>query len=101
MGGAPRNVPPPRRTASADSQAAPAPDSVALASERLAGEGWRTWLVTANDYFSPDVNLAGGVSAVNFDDSIQWWQAVIRQFREQVIDPGYGETTPAAPSASK
>jgi len=36
-----------------------------------------------------DVNLLGGVTTVNFDDSIQWWQAVIQQFREQVIDPGY------------
>lgn len=36
-----------------------------------------------------DVNLAGGVTAVNFDDSVQWWQAVVRQFREMVIDPGY------------
>lgn len=36
-----------------------------------------------------DVNLAGGVSAVNFDDTIQWWQAVLQQFQQQVIDPGY------------
>ena len=39
-----------------------------------------------------DVNLAGGVTAVNFDDSIQWWQSVLQQFREQVIDPGFGTT---------
>lgn len=52
-----------------------------------------------------DVNLAGGVTAVNFDDSIQWWHAVVRQFRETVIDPGYAanpgsapSTTPTAPS---
>lgn len=44
-----------------------------------------------------DVNLAGGVTAVNFDDSIQWWQSVVRQFRETVIDPGFG-TTPSTPS---
>jgi hypothetical protein len=37
-----------------------------------------------------DVNLAGGVTAVNFDDSLQWWQAVVRQFRDSVVDPGYG-----------
>lgn len=53
-----------------------------------------------------DVNLAGGVTTTNFDDSIQWWQAVMRQFREQVIDPGFGTTggssssgtAPATPS---
>lgn len=47
-----------------------------------------------------DVNLAGGVTAVNFDDSIQWWQSVLQQFREQVIEPGFGtgggSTTPPA-----
>ena len=45
-----------------------------------------------------DVNLAGGVTAVNFDDSIQWWQAVIREFRTNVVDPGFaaaGGGTPA------
>jgi hypothetical protein len=50
-----------------------------------------------------DVNLAGGVTAVNFDDSIQWWQSVVRQFREQVIDPGFASSstpsTPSTPSA--
>ncbi|WP_323036683.1 YbjN domain-containing protein [Pararhodobacter sp.] len=34
-----------------------------------------------------DVNLAGGVTAVNFDDTVQWWQAVLRQFQDMVIDP--------------
>lgn len=47
-----------------------------------------------------DVNLAGGVTATNFDDSIQWWQAVLRQFRESVIDPGYAEHPGSAPSAT-
>ena len=36
-----------------------------------------------------DVNLAGGVSAENFDDTVQWWQAVLHQFSEMVIEPGY------------
>lgn len=52
-----------------------------------------------------DVNLAGGVTAVNFDDSMQWWMAVLRQFREQVIEPGFaqanGGTTPPAPPTGK
>ncbi|MCA0205635.1 YbjN domain-containing protein [Pararhodobacter sp.] len=49
-----------------------------------------------------DVNLAGGVTATNFDDSIQWWQAVVRQFREQVVDPGFEAAgmAPSAPSTS-
>jgi hypothetical protein len=46
-----------------------------------------------------DVNLAGGVPAVNFDDTVQWWQAVLREFRSTVIDPGYGATTPPGGSA--
>ena len=36
-----------------------------------------------------DVNLAGGITAVNFDDTMQWWDAVLREFREDVIDPAY------------
>lgn len=40
-----------------------------------------------------DVNLAGGVTAVNFDDTVQWWQAVLREFRNTVIDPGYESGT--------
>lgn len=36
-----------------------------------------------------DVNLAGSVTAVNFDDTIQWWEAVLEQFKEMVIDPGF------------
>lgn len=36
-----------------------------------------------------DVNLAHGVSAINFDDTVQWWEVVLRQFREEVIMPGY------------
>ncbi len=36
-----------------------------------------------------DVNLAGGVTAVNFDDTLQWWQAVLNEFLADVIDPGY------------
>lgn len=41
-----------------------------------------------------DVNLAGGVTAVNFDDTVQWWQAVLTQFLEQVINPGYEAANP-------
>jgi hypothetical protein len=41
-----------------------------------------------------DVNLAGGVTAVNFDDTVQWWQAVLREFRSSVIDPGYEAADP-------
>lgn len=47
-----------------------------------------------------DLNLAGGVTAVNFDDSLQWWQAVLRQFRETVIDPGYAAHPGSAPSTT-
>lgn len=47
-----------------------------------------------------DVNLAGGVTAVNFDDSVQWWQSVVTQFRDTVISPNSGGST-TAPSASK
>ena len=45
-----------------------------------------------------DVNLAGGVTAENFDDNIQWWQVVMRQFRDEVADPqgNPGSTTPPA-----
>lgn len=41
-----------------------------------------------------DVNLAGGVTAVNFDDTVQWWRAVLREFRADVIDPGYQAANP-------
>lgn len=43
-----------------------------------------------------DVNLAGGVTAVNFDDSIQWWQTVMTQFRDEVIDPQFSGTSSGA-----
>lgn len=46
-----------------------------------------------------DVNLLGGVTAVNFDDTVQWWRAVLRQFRDTVIDPGYAAAEPVAPPA--
>ena len=46
-----------------------------------------------------DVNLAGGVTAVNFDDTVQWWQAVMREFRTTVIDPGYEAQNPTPPAA--
>tara|TARA_R110002072_G_scaffold131095_4_gene270443 strand:- start:536 stop:1090 length:555 start_codon:yes stop_codon:yes gene_type:complete len=36
-----------------------------------------------------DMNLAGGVTAVNFDDTVQWWQAVLGQFTEMVVTPGF------------
>lgn len=42
-----------------------------------------------------DVNLAGGVAEANFDDNLLWWQAVVREFRDRVIDPGYSGTPPA------
>lgn len=45
-----------------------------------------------------DVNLAGGVMAVNFDDTVQWWQAVLQEFRSTVIVPGF-EAMPPAPQA--
>lgn len=50
-----------------------------------------------------DMTLAGGVTAVNFDDGIQWWHTVLRQFRDEVIDATYGASSGggAAPSASK
>ncbi len=52
-----------------------------------------------------DVNLAGGVTAVNFDETVQWWQAVLGQFKDMVIEPvARGEepattATPSTPSA--
>ncbi|GAB4267914.1 MAG: hypothetical protein Kow0013_18270 [Pararhodobacter sp.] len=47
-----------------------------------------------------DVNLAGGVTAVNFDDNVQWWRAVMVQFRDQVIEGGGASAeAPAAPPA--
>jgi hypothetical protein len=42
-----------------------------------------------------DVNLAGGVTAVNFDDTLQWWEAVLGQFKDMVIDPGFRGEPPA------
>ena len=53
-----------------------------------------------------DVTLAGGVTAVNFDDALQWWHTVLRQFREEVIDPTFGGASAgggggSAPSATK
>lgn len=42
-----------------------------------------------------DVNLVGGVTAVNFDDSVQWWHAVLDQFFSEVIAPT------APPAATK
>ncbi|MCC5971196.1 MAG: YbjN domain-containing protein [Pararhodobacter sp.] len=36
-----------------------------------------------------DVNLTGGVTALNFDDTLQWWQLVLTEFVETVIEPGY------------
>ncbi|WP_127107441.1 YbjN domain-containing protein [Pararhodobacter zhoushanensis] len=52
-----------------------------------------------------DVNLAHGVPAANFDDSVQWWRTVMRQFREEVIEPGFaiqgGGQSPNSPSRDK
>lgn len=51
-----------------------------------------------------DVNLAGGVTAVNLDDTLQWWQVVLREFLNEVIDPGYAGSNGsggAAPPLSK
>ena len=45
-----------------------------------------------------DVNLAGGVTAVNFDDSLQWWHTVLREFRDTVIEGG---APPGGGTASK
>jgi hypothetical protein len=45
-----------------------------------------------------DVNLAGGVTAVNFDDTLQWWREVLSQFKDMVIEPGYaGQPYTGAP----
>ena len=57
-----------------------------------------------NATISYDVNLAGGVTAVNFDDTVQWWLAVLDEFRGLVIDPGYaaaasGQTSMPMPPA--
>ena len=46
-----------------------------------------------------DVSLAGGGTAVNFEDTMQWWQAVIRAFRDTVINPGYD--APDSPALTK
>lgn len=49
-----------------------------------------------------DVNLAGGVTAVNMDDTLQWWQLVLSEFRNEVIDPGYANAGGGgAPALSK
>lgn len=51
-----------------------------------------------------DVNLAGGITAVNFDDNMQWWDVVLRQFEEMVIQPGYdaaGSSSGGGGTASK
>ncbi|WP_372004275.1 YbjN domain-containing protein [Tistrella mobilis] len=34
-----------------------------------------------------DVNLKGGVSRRNFDDTLDWWKTVMLDFRDQVINP--------------
>lgn len=44
-----------------------------------------------------DVNLEGGVTAVNFDDTMQWWRLVLRQFKEMVIDAGATAAPPSVP----
>lgn len=33
------------------------------------------------------VNLFGGVSPANLDDTIEWWAMVLKQFRDEVIEP--------------
>lgn len=48
-----------------------------------------------------DVNLAGGITAANFDDTLQWWREVLREFTEAVIEPGYGDTGTGGPVLSK
>lgn len=48
-----------------------------------------------------DVNLAGGVTAANFDDTLQWWQVVLRGFVNEVIEPGYGAAGSGRPALSK
>ena len=47
----------------------PAPDSLELASERLNRLGWRSELITANSYFSDDINLADGFGLVQHEDN--------------------------------
>lgn len=42
-----------------------------------------------------DVNLTGGITAVNFDDTLQWWQVVLQEFAAEVIETAGGE--PDAP----
>jgi len=48
-----------------------------------------------------DVNLTGGVTAVNFDDTLQWWATVLREFTEEVIDPGFAGAAGNAPVLQK
>ena len=48
-----------------------------------------------------DINLAGGVTAANFDDTLQWWQVVLRGFVNEVIEPGYGAAGSGRPALSK
>lgn len=55
--------------------------------ERRFGTAWLDH--GGNATLSFDVNLAGGVTAVNFDDTLQWWLAALDAFRLLVIDPGF------------
>lgn len=49
-----------------------------------------------------DVTLAGGVTAVNFDDALQWWHTVLRQFRDEVVEANQpAGASGAAPALSK
>lgn len=49
-----------------------------------------------------DVNLAGGVTAVNFDDDLQWWLLVMRQFRDTVIHGGDDRSSaPSTPPSTQ
>lgn len=61
--------------------------------------------INGNATLEFDVNLAGGVTAVNFDDTLQWWQVVTAEFVEDVIDPGYqraaGSGSGARPAPTK
>ncbi len=48
-----------------------------------------------------DVNLAGGVTAANFDDTLQWWQVVLDEFISTVIDPGFARAGSSRAPLSK
>ena len=45
----------------------------------------RAYLDSENDpWVDMSVNLKGGISAENFDDSVSWWWSVIRDFEDHI-----------------